>query len=311
MTNCHPVRCTLGIVAFLALGACAGGTPAPIRSLSVSVPQNKVAALAARPRFYVVRPNDTLSGIGQRFSLSYADIAAWNGIADPGSIRPGQILRLEPGRVSSGVSVKSPVPRLTPAPGNSQQEPAAIGVEVKPLILSGAPTGQDIARPEPKSAPISPDVPPPTVQAPVTATPREAAPSLSMSEGTPMSSDWLWPAEGRLLTRFDPGPGMRHGIDIGGRAGAPVRAARAGTVLYSGSGLRGYGRLIIIRHDKKFITAYAHNAQLLVSEGARVKAGQVIARMGQSGNAGRVMLHFELREQGRPKDPLAYLPPRP
>ncbi|MEK8090885.1 murein hydrolase activator EnvC family protein [Thermithiobacillus plumbiphilus] len=126
-----------------------------------------------------------------------------------------------------------------------------------------------------------------------------------------MSSDWLWPAEGPLLTRFDPGPGMRHGIDIGGKPGTPVRAARAGIVLYSGSGLRGYGRLIIIRHDKKYITAYAHNAQLLVSEGARVKAGQVIARMGQSGNAGRVMLHFELREKGRPKDPLAYLPPRP
>lgn len=194
--------------------------------------------------------------------------------------------------------------------GSTQPEPPAARVEVSPVILPGTPAGQQIDSPVP-GATVAPSVISPKVPAPVASIPPKAPASPLAPELVPQSSGWLWPAEGPVLSRFDPGPGMRHGIDIGGKIGAPVRAARSGTVLYSGSGLRGYGRLIIIRHDKNYITAYAHNAQLLVSEGASVKAGQVIARMGQSGNAGRVMLHFELREQGRPKDPLAYLPPRP
>ena len=118
---------------------------------------------------------------------------------------------------------------------------------------------------------------------------------------------WRWPADGALLSRFEAGQPTRQGIDIGGNAGAAVRAAGAGTVVYSGSGLVGYGELIIIKHDEHWLSAYGHNRNRLVSEGATVQAGQQIAELGRTG-ASRDMLHFEIRYNGKPVDPLKYLP---
>lgn len=116
---------------------------------------------------------------------------------------------------------------------------------------------------------------------------------------------WIWPSRGTLLTRF--GEGISKGIDIGGPRGHAVQAAASGRVVYAGSGLRGYGKLIIIRHGKTLLSAYAHNARLLVVEGQTVARGQAIAEMGDS-DSDRVKLHFEIREYGKPVDPLNYLP---
>lgn len=120
---------------------------------------------------------------------------------------------------------------------------------------------------------------------------------------------WRWPADGQVINRFAAGDPTRQGVGIAGSGGQPVRAAGDGVVVYSGSGLVGYGELIIVKHDEEWLSAYGHNRARLVNEGERVRAGQQIAEMGRSG-AARDMLHFEIRHNGRPVDPLSYLPRR-
>lgn len=120
---------------------------------------------------------------------------------------------------------------------------------------------------------------------------------------------WQWPANGPLLRRFDAGANGKKGISIGGTHGTPVRAAAAGQVVYAGSGLVGYGRLIIVKHNDVYLSAYGHNRHLLVNEGDAVRSGQVIAEMGSSGT-NHIQLHFEIRRKGKPVDPLRYLPRR-
>ena len=122
----------------------------------------------------------------------------------------------------------------------------------------------------------------------------------------PDGKPWVWPAEGKVLSRFSPDDG-RNGIDIAGSDGSPIRAAAKGKVVYAGTGLRGYGLLIIIKHDETFLTAYAHNRAVKINEGDAVQSGQIIAEMGQSG-VDSVRLHFEIRRDGQPVDPLGYLP---
>jgi lipoprotein NlpD len=139
----------------------------------------------------------------------------------------------------------------------------------------------------------------------------EPAPGASLppipSEDTELPpGQWVWPVKGEVVTRFNEGEGSK-GIDVANRRGTPVLAAAAGRVVYAGSGLRGYGKMIIIKHSKTLLSAYGHNDQVYVQEGQKVAQSQVIARMGDS-DAERVKLHFEIREQGRPVDPINYLP---
>lgn len=141
-----------------------------------------------------------------------------------------------------------------------------------------------------------------TATPPVKPTPPATAPASS-------SVSWRWPADGRIISRFANGDPTRQGIGIAGNGGQPVRAAGDGVVVYSGSGLVGYGELIIVKHDDQWLSAYGHNRARLVNEGERVRSGQQIAEMGRSGTA-RDMLHFEIRHNGKPVDPLAYLPRR-
>ena len=140
---------------------------------------------------------------------------------------------------------------------------------------------------------------------------RPTTPATTAPAATPApaasSVKWRWPVDGQLLSRFEAGQPTKQGIDIAGSGGAPVRAAGDGTVVYSGSGLVGYGELIIIKHDEQWLSAYGHNRNRLVNEGAVVKAGQQIAELGRTG-ASRDMLHFEIRYNGKPVDPLRYLP---
>ncbi|MCQ4348435.1 peptidoglycan DD-metalloendopeptidase family protein [Pseudomonas stutzeri] len=138
-----------------------------------------------------------------------------------------------------------------------------------------------------------------------------AAPPVAGKPATPLVSagGWTWPAEGQVIALFSSNSSLNKGIDIAGELGQPVMAASAGSVVYAGSGLRGYGELVIIKHSDTYVSAYGHNRRLLVREGQQVKAGQTIAEMGATGTD-RVKLHFEIRRQGKPVDPLQYLPRR-
>ena len=240
----------------------------------------------------VVKRGDTLYGIAFRNGLDVRELAAWNSIEAPYTIYPGQRLRLSPRGARTAAAPTRPAtapPRTpaapTPVPPSSS---ATTGTAASPAtgtssaVASGRP-----ATPTPASAPV----------------PKPPAP--------PPASDlaWRWPVQGPLLNRFVAGEPTRQGIDIAGEAGAPVHAAADGVVVYSGSGLVGYGELIIVKHSDTWLSAYGHNRARMVNEGAIVKAGQQIAVMGRTG-APRDMLHFEIRHNGKPVDPLTYLPRR-
>ena len=137
--------------------------------------------------------------------------------------------------------------------------------------------------------------------------PSQAAPSTPITESTAaIVSDWVWPAQGNLIGKFSLAQ-RRNGIEIAGESGSPVRVAASGKVVYSGTGLIGYGRIIIVKHSTQFLSVYAHNSHVVVKEGDTVKQGQKIAEMGST-DADRVKLHFEIRRNGKPVDPLSYLP---
>jgi lipoprotein NlpD len=228
----------------------------------------------------VVKKGDTLYGIAFRNGLDVRDVAAWNGIGAPYTIYPGQKLRLSPrtGSQPTASTTKPPATATTPPRAGST------GVTGMP-----SPTGT-----KPATRPATPPTPPAPVPAP-----------------TPVASnlDWRWPTQGVLLNRFVTGEPTRQGIDIGGASGDPVNAAADGVVVYSGSGLVGYGELVIVKHNDNWLSAYGHNRARMVNEGAVVKAGQQIAVLGRTG-APRDMLHFEIRYNGKPVDPLLYLPRR-
>ncbi len=243
---------------------------------SSSAPAKPMAPLpgvenAGKPGFYTVKPGDTMIRIGLDSGQNWRDITRWNTIENPNQIEVGQVLRVAP-------------------------PPSAPGV---------------VARPVASQAPVSTALP---VQGVTPAKPiANAAPAANTEQPAPAQSGseddlaWLWPAQGVQLAGFD--EVKNKGIDIAGRAGEPVVASADGRVVYSGAGLRGYGNLIILKHNNTYLTAYAHNQTLLVKEDQSVRKGQKIAEMGSS-DADRVKLHFEIRRQGKPVDPLKFLPIR-
>ena len=243
-----------------------------------------------RPRTYTVQPGDTLYGIAFNFGLDYRDVAALNNITDPTVIHAGQVLRLFPAAGAARGSVAA-------AP------PAAPAIVTQPTVVklpySAAAVAQ-IDRQE--AAPIMPAV------VPVAARPAAGAgPGVYVNAGVAPGNvpvKWEMPASGRVIARFSEAD--NKGIDIAGKRGQPVYASAPGKVVYAGSGLRGYGKLVIIKHNAVYLSAYAHNYKLLVKEGQMVSQGQMIAQMGSS-DANRVELHFEIRKLGRPVDPAKYL----
>ena len=234
---------------------------------------------AGKPGYYSVRPGDTMIRIGLENGQNWRDIVRWNNLENPNLIEVGQVLRVVP-PVSETQVVTRPVLPGSAAPATATPPLAAAS---RPASAPATPVA---------SAPVAPP-PPPVV----------ASPPLTGDEDV----GWIWPAQGALLGGFD--DAKNKGLDIGGRAGDAVIAAADGRVVYSGAGLRGYGNLIILKHNNTFLTAYAHNQTLLVKEDQAVKKGQKIAEMGNS-DADRVKLHFEVRRQGKPVDPAKYLPPR-
>jgi lipoprotein NlpD len=275
----------------------------------------------APAEFYTVQKGDTLYSIALDNGQDYKDVAVWNGLTDANMIRVDQQLRVrpppgwkDPAEDEGGVvarAVDSP-PEIQARPLEApvlKKAPKALKVRYSEQALAqmrGAP-----AKPTPEPAPRAAS-PPSSAQT----APPQAAPSTARAKPVtppPASAPaggvaWAWPARGALLQAFNQGPNPK-GIAIGGEAGQPVLASAAGRVVYSGSGLRGYGKLVIIKHDATFLSVYAHNRELRVKEGERVTAGQTIAEMG-SFDAERPGLHFEIRRLGKPVDPLQYLPAR-
>jgi lipoprotein NlpD len=234
---------------------------------------------------YVVQRDETLYRIATRHGLDWRDVARRNGIGPPYLIYPGQRLRL-----TGSTALAS---RPAPAPSPSASAPAR----------SPAPAPNAPPRPAEPSIARTGDASP-TVAQPPARPPTEGG---TVAARGPLQ--WQWPADGPVLRPFSNSATTRRGIAIGGNRGDEVRAATDGEVVYAGSGLVGYGRLIILKHDARFISAYGHNQELLVREGQNVRAGQKIALLGDSG-ADRPLLHFEIRVDGAPVDPTRYLPRR-
>jgi lipoprotein NlpD len=160
------------------------------------------------------------------------------------------------------------------------------------------------------AAPVPAPTPPPALVARADAKPEprsDAKPAGAAGGDDNDRIDWLWPATGKLVTGITDTANLK-GIDIAGRAGQPVVATAAGKVVYAGAGLRGYGKLVIVKHNNTFLSAYAHNNDILVKEGQQVSRGQKIAEMGDT-DSDQVKLHFEIRRLGKPVDPLKFLPP--
>ncbi|MES2685067.1 MAG: peptidoglycan DD-metalloendopeptidase family protein [Pseudomonadota bacterium] len=246
------------------------------------------AAPVAGAGEYIVQPGDTLYAISFRNQLDYHELADWNGIGRDYLIRPGQLLRLTPPVGTDGVLAK---PLHTPAPIIAQ--PTAIP-SPSPVVIP----------------PTAPPQPGPVTQAPVVVMP--TVPVLSvppiprpMPQGN-AAMRWQWPTTGTVIKTYNMAAGSK-GIDISGELGQPVNAVASGKVVYSGSALKGYGELIIIKHDDTYLSAYGHNRRRLVKEGDEVRTGQTVAELGV-GPEQKPTLHFEIRENGKPVDPLVFLP---
>lgn len=246
---------------------------------------------AGKPGYYTIKPGDTLIRVGLETGQNARDIARWNNIENPSALEVGRVIRVVPPGVDASATTARGVDNAR--------------VEARPLDAKPAPTppaGGGVA-PPPLQAPAVVGALPPLA----TATPPANAAAASAARDPDDEVTWAWPAAGPVIAGFD--EAKNKGLTIGGKAGDPVYAAADGRVVYAGSGLRGYGNLVIVKHNNTYLTAYAHNSALLVKEDQVVRRGQKIAEMGSS-DADRVQLHFEIRRQGRPIDPARLLPPR-
>ena len=253
----------------------AAASPA-VAPVPTSEPVKPPLAEGARPGYYTVKPGDTLIRIGLDNGQNWKDLVRWNNLDNPNLIEVGQVMRVVPPGVDSTVATSRPVP-VTPR------------VESRPVVSAPAASA-------PSAAPVPLAAAAP-VPAPAAATPRDADDDIT----------WSWPVANSVSTPFD--EARSKGLVFRGKPGDPVLAAADGRVVYAGSGLRGYGNLVILKHSATYLTAYAHNQTLLVKDDQTVKRGQKIAEMGST-DADSVQLHFEIRKQGKPIDPARLLPPR-
>lgn len=274
----------------------------------------------AGPDRYTVKPGDSLYLISFATGTDWRDIARLNGISAPYRIYPGQSLLVR-GRAPSSsappvAAVARPAPQSapvsaiplpSPAPGASSSAARAPTVATRPPAQPPRPAAA-VPAPAPKSATATTAAAPASVAA-TGATPSKPSAAAPSSVRPPRPGAWQWPASGKVIEHFSGGAQPHKGIDLEGHSGDPVRAANSGVVVYAGSGVRGYGNLLIVKHDDVYLSAYAHNSTLLVKEGDVVKAGQTIAQIGDSGTD-RVKLHFEVRRKGSPVDPAKILPRR-
>jgi lipoprotein NlpD len=283
-----------------------------------------------------VKRGDTLYSIALDNGADWRELAAWNQITDPSRLQVGQVLRVRPpdvgatpgadGVIVSPVTGPPPIatrPLGADAPATAPSSPPAAsgGLRTEPKGLRLPYSDENLAtvqradatrlavapKPEaiPPAAAPSPAARP--ADPPPAARPEPPPPARPEPEGADERVEWAWPAAGKVVATFN--GASSKGVDIAGRLGDPVQASAPGKVVYSGEGIPAYGKLVIIRHNGTYLSAYAHNSQILVKEGQTVTKGQKIAEVGSSGSE-TPRLHFEIRRLGKPVDPLQYLPSR-
>ena len=303
------------IIASLLAAGCAARAPAPVDDRrpapaaatkpAVAEPAPVPGAPAAPGATYVVKRGDTLYSIALEHGVDYREVAQWNKLEDPSKIQVGQQLRVttpeEQSRVQVGGARRPGEIEARPL-GSSQPAPAAEPGDAKtsPKALRLPYSEQNLAmlsRQEPRPE-TKPEMKP-------EAKPETAKPSPAV-ERDPEAIDFAWPVRGKILAGFS--EPNNKGLDISGKPGDPVLAAAPGRVMYTGTGIRGYGKLIVIKHDNNFNSVYAHNREILVKEGQNVTRGQRIAELGDT-DTDAPKLHFEIRRSGKPVDPMRYLPP--
>ncbi|MET0320728.1 MAG: peptidoglycan DD-metalloendopeptidase family protein [Duganella sp.] len=308
------------LVLSLALAFLSACSTAPSQAPVIDRPVARPAAKPSTPSqtaqvsrdergLYTVKKGDTLIRIALEYGQNYRDLVAWNNLNDANDIKVDQVLRVLPpdaGAAANGVEtaavIMPPSDKVTAAPvvrktGPKGEKRPYTDAALAELQRPDGETGKDSA-PKPATAAAAPATP--------AARPPAAAPAAAMSAEDEKLS-WVWPAEGRVIATFD--EGKNKGVDIAGKAGQHVVAAGAGKVMFAGSGIRGYGNLVIVKHSNTLLSAYAHNRTILVKEGQTVTRGQLIAEMGDS-DTDSVKLHFEIRQQGKPVDPSKFLPNR-
>lgn len=298
---------------FAALGAaflagCAGPYQAPVVERTIARPPAATPAAPAekRPESYLVKRGDTLYSIALDNGVDYRDLAAWNNIVDPALIQPGQALSLRPPAPVQQQSAVQVQPAIAPGavevrPLGAEPGPRSEAPRVMPELLKTGPKAMKLPYSEENLAMLlrqSPPKPQPQLESP-------AQPTVPV-EG-PDTVAWMWPASGRVLAGFS--EATNKGVDIVGKIGDPVYASASGRVVFSGTA-RGYGKLVIIKHNETYLSAYAHNSNVLVKEGQNVVRGQKIAEIGNT-DSPQAKLHFEIRRLGKPVDPLKLLPARP
>ena len=327
--------CAALAVATLA-GCASRPVQAPVLDRTPPVAARPAAPARAdtRPEFYTVRRGDTMFSIALDHGLDYKELAEWNNLNNPNLIRPGQQLRIRPppGALEAPVTVRpvissgrvethplAPAGSAVPSSGTPQAagSPAAGsaladgGIKSGPLARKLPYSPENVAllqREGPQLTPLPPAAPaaaPAPVPPPASAAPEPAGNADAAAEDED-KVDWGWPTQGKVIAGFS--EATNKGMDIAGKLGDPVTASAPGRVVYSGSGLRGYGKLVIIKHNKTYLSAYAHNREILVKEGQSVVKGQKIAELGNT-DSDTPKLHFEIRKLGKPVDPAKYLPP--
>jgi lipoprotein NlpD len=317
-----PALLCAAVAAALTLAGCSG-RPVQAPVIERAPPAAKPAAapaVGARPDAYAVRRGDTLFSIALDHGLDYKELAAWNNLDDANRIRPGQQLRLKPPAgvqeapvtvnpvTTSGRVETRPLSALGPARAEAAARPANVEEPVKtePLARKLPYSPENVALLQRAEAQAKP---PPGAAEPVpapSAAPRQDAGKTDSDIDDEDKVEWGWPVHGKILAGFS--EASNKGLDIAGKQGDPVIASAPGRVVYSGSGLRGYGKLVIIKHNKTYLSAYAHNKDILVKEGQNVVKGEKIAEIGNT-DTDVPKLHFEIRKLGKPVDPAKYLPP--
>jgi lipoprotein NlpD len=309
--------CSLLVLCLLGAGCESTPHPAPVMDATVGAQPAgdqsgpSVEAGAQRPNAYIVQKGDTLYSIALNHGINRKELAEWNNIPESGAIHIGQQLSMSAPEAQAGPSLFSLSDSRPPsAPTATRDSP--LPSEAKPLANT------DKLKTEPRAFKL-----PYSEQAIAQLKGLTDMPRTVLAKVDPMSEkqtgtvippteviadpdriEWIWPTKGKVLKGFSE---ATKGIDIAGKAGEPVTASAGGKVVYSGAGLRGYGKLIIIKHNNTYLSAYAHNNKLLVKEGQTVVKGQKIGEMGST-DTDLVKLHFEIRKNGKPVDPLKHLP---
>ena len=305
------IRIVALILSTLLLAGCMSQQPVPAVDRSGTT-QSRAASVAqpTGPGYYTVKRGDTLYRIALENGQDHRDIAVWNNIVNPSAIKEGQVLRVQPpvaSDSSDGVTTK-PIATGAIVEARSLDQPASVsatptpsnGLKREPRVCKEPYSDEAYARLNKTAEPAKP------VDTKAETKPDAPAAAPAVATG-PDDVPWLWPSSAKVSAPYsDSG---NKGLDFAGKAGDPVLAAGDGKVVYAGSGLRGFGELVIVKHNATYLSAYAHNRKILVKEGQQVSRGQKIAEMGNT-DAESVKLHFEIRKQGKPVDPAQYLPKR-